>query len=111
MTRALWTPLVDSFLRDQNLGTRDIAAMPVPAPISSPPQLRQGRPGFADYLFASPHKAIAVAPKGAFAFRGGRRSAREAEEAALAACAEYASDCTLYAVDDQLAETASTGSR
>jgi dienelactone hydrolase len=108
----LWTPAVDDFLRDQNLGTRDIAAMPAPAPISPPPQLRdKGRAGFADYLSASPHKAFAVSPKGAFAFRGRRRSAREAEEAALAACAEYAPDCTLYAVDDRLAETASTGSR
>ncbi len=34
-----------------------------------------------------------------------------AAEAALAACAEYAPDCTLYAVDDHLAETANAGSR
>jgi hypothetical protein len=86
--------------------------MPAPPSIQPPPQLRgKGRAGFADYLSASPHRAFAVSPKGAFAFRGGRRSAREATEAALAACAEYASDCTLYAVDDDLAETADTGSR
>jgi len=52
-----------------------------------------------------------VSPKGAFAFRSGRRSTREAAEAALAACAEYAADCALYAVDDHLAETANAGSR
>ena len=108
----LWTPMVDSFLRDQNLGTRDIAAMPAPPPISPPPQSRdKGRAGFANYLSASPHRAFAVSPKGAFAFRGGRRSTREAAEAALAACAEYAPDCALYAVDDHLAETANAGSR
>jgi len=56
-------------------------------------------------------RAFAVSPKGAFAFRSGRRSTREATEAALAACAECASDCPLDAVDDHLAETASTGSR
>jgi len=88
---SLWTPMVDSFLRDQNLGTRDIAAMPAPSPISPPPQLRdKGRAGFSDYLSASPHRAFAVSPKGAFAYRGGRRSAREAAEAALAACTGYA---------------------
>jgi hypothetical protein len=77
-----------------------------------PPQLRdKGRAGFADYHSASPHRAFAVSPKGAFAFRSGRRSTREAAEAALTACAEYAADCALYAVDDHLAETANAGSR
>jgi dienelactone hydrolase len=108
----LWTSAVDGFLRDQNLGTRDIAAMPAPSSIPPPPQLRdKGRAGFADYLSASPHRAFAVSPKGAFAFRSARRSAREAAEAALAACAEYVPDCALFAVDDHLAETANAGSR
>ncbi len=109
---ALWTPAVDGFLRDQNLGTRDIAAMPAPSPLQPPPQLRdKGRAGFADYLAANPHRAFAVSPKGAFAFRSGRRSTREAAEATLAACAEYTPDCALYAVDDHLADTANAGSR
>jgi hypothetical protein len=55
--------------------------------------------------------AFAVSPKGAFTFRGGRRPSREAAEAALAACAEYASDCASYAVDDHLAGSANAGSR
>jgi dienelactone hydrolase len=108
----LWTPAVDNFLRDQNLGTRDVAAMPAPSTLQPAPQLRdKGRAGFADYLSASPHRAFAVSPKGAFAFRSGRRSAHEAAEAALAACAEYAPDCALFAVDDHLAETANAGPR
>jgi hypothetical protein len=54
-------------------------------------------------------RAIAVGVSaGGFARR---RSAQEAAEAALAACAEYAPDCALYAVDDHLAETANAGSR
>jgi hypothetical protein len=69
------------------------------------------RAGFADYLSASPHRAFAVSPKGAFAFRSEHRSTREAAESALAACAEYAPDCALYAVDDHLAKTANAGSR
>jgi len=108
----LWTPMVDGFLRDQRLGTRDIAPAPAPPALPSPPQLREkGRAGFADFLSASPHKAFAVSPKGGFAYRGGRRSAREAEEAALAACAGFAPDCALYAVDDNLVEPGNAGSR
>jgi hypothetical protein len=38
-------------------------------------------------------------------------AAAEAAEAVLAACAEYAADCVLYAVDDHLAQTANAGSR
>jgi dienelactone hydrolase len=108
----LWTPMVDGFLRDQNLGTRDVAAMPAPAALAQPPQLgEKGRAGFSDYLAASPHNAFAVSPRGAFAYRGGRRSAREAADDALAACADFAADCTLYAVDDKLADKAVAGSR
>jgi dienelactone hydrolase len=99
----LWTPMVDGFLRDQNLGTRDLAAVPAPPALARPPQLGEnGRAGFSDYLTASPHKAFAVSPRGAFAYRGGRRSARAAADDALAACANFASDCALYAVDDKL---------
>ncbi len=60
---------------------------------------------------AGPCGLFAVSPKGAFTFRSERRSTREAAEAALTACAEYAPDCTLHAVDDHLAETANAGSR
>jgi dienelactone hydrolase len=100
----LWTPMVDRFLREQNLGSREVAAAPVPPALPPPPQLKEkGRAGFADYLAASPHKAFAVSPKGAFSFRVGRRSAAEAGDAALAGCASFAADCVLYAVDDELA--------
>ena len=107
-----WTPVVDAFLREQRLGSREIAAMPVPPALPPPPQMRErGRAGFADYLAASPHKAFAISPNGAFAYRSARRSASQAKEAALEACADYAPDCTLYALDDQLAGKASVGTR
>jgi hypothetical protein len=98
----VWTPMIDGFLRDQNLGTRDLAALPQPAALAPPQHLDgKGRAGFSDYLSGSPHNAFAVSPRGAFAWRNGRRSAREAADEALAACAGFAPDCKLYAVDDK----------
>jgi hypothetical protein len=69
-----------------------------------PPQLGEtGREGFTAFLSAGPHNAFAVSPRGGFAWRSGRRSAREAAADALAKCADFAPDCTLYAVDGKLA--------
>jgi dienelactone hydrolase len=99
----LWTPMVDKFLRAQNLGSREPIALPLPD-LAAPPQLGAGgRAGFASYLAASPHKAFAVSPKGAFAYRAGQRSAADAEAEALKACGQHAPDCALYAVEDELA--------
>ena len=100
----LWTPMVDAFLRDQNLGTRDLAPLPAPPALPQPTQLNEtGRKGFTAFLSAGPHNAFAVSPRGGFAWRSGRRSDREAADDALAKCAEFAPDCTLYAVDGKLA--------
>ena len=83
--------MVDRFLREQNLGTRDLLAVPHAAALSPPPRLSEkGRAEFADYLAASPHKAFAVSPNGAFGYRSGRRTAQEAQDEALAACTKYA---------------------
>lgn len=103
---SIWTPMVDTFLREQNLGTRDLITAPGAA-LPPPRQLREkGQAGFAAYLGRAPHKAFAVSPRGYFAYRGGLRTIAEARDATLAACAKYAPDCTLYAVDDELAEQA-----
>jgi dienelactone hydrolase len=102
----LWTPMVDRFLREQNLGTRDLIEVSAPSLIP-PPQLGEnGRSNFASYLASGPHKAFAVSPRGAFAHRAGRRSEQEARDDALAACAKYAKDCAIYAIDDKLAGAA-----
>lgn len=107
---ALWTPMVDRFLREQNLGAREVAAAPRPAVLSPPPRSgEKGRSAFADYLAAIPHKAFAASPAGGFAWRSGQRSASAAREAAMEGCAKYAADCAVYAVDDEL--VASNGSR
>ncbi len=108
---ALWTPMVDHFLREQNLGTRELAAAPLPATLSPPPRLREkGRSAFADYLAARPHKAFAVSPTGGFGYRSGQRSAAAAQDAALAGCAKFATDCAVYAINEELVGKAS-GSR
>ena len=66
---SLWTPMVDSFLRDQNLGTRDIAAMPAPSPISPPPQLRdKGRAGFFRLSLREPAPSLCRLGEGSFRF-------------------------------------------
>jgi dienelactone hydrolase len=104
---AIWTPMVDPFLRAQNLGRRDLLPPPVPAALPPPPRLGdKGRAGFANYLSAGPHKAFAVSQRGAWASRSGQRSAAEAREKALAACSNYATDCSVYAVNDALAAKA-----
>jgi dienelactone hydrolase len=98
---SIWTAMVDRFLRAQNLGTRDLIAAPGTV-LAPPPGLSQkGREGFANYLTGGPHKAFAMSPKGAFGWRSGLRSAAEARQAALTACAGYAPDCALVAVDDE----------
>lgn len=99
----IWTPMVDRFLREQNLGTRDLITLSVPN-LPPPAQLKDiGRKNFEIYLAAGPHKAFAVSPRGAFAYRTGRRTEQEARDDALAACAKYTKDCAIYAIDDKLA--------
>ena len=105
---AIWTPMVDDFLRTQNLGRRELLPPPALANLPPPPRLSErGRAGFADYLAAGPHKAFAVSSRGsAWASRSGRQSAGDAQAKALEACGKYAADCAIYAIDDALAAKA-----
>jgi dienelactone hydrolase len=108
----LWTPMVDRFLREHNLGTREVAAAPLPATLSPPPWLRaKGRSAFEAYLAASPHKAFAASPTGSFGYRSGQRSGAAAQDAALAGCAKFSDECAVYAVDEELVGKASAGAR
>jgi dienelactone hydrolase len=98
-----WTPTVDKFLQAQKLVLRgDLLPLPPLPAIEPPPNLSaSGRTGFERYRAAPPHKAFAVSSKGAWAWRSGRRTVRDASEAALEACRERANDCRLVAVDDR----------
>ena len=101
----IWTRMVDGFLRQENLGRRDLLAAP-DLPALPPPQLGEtGRAVFADYLASGRHKAFAVSPTGGFGYFAGARSPSNAQKEAFATCARHALDCALYAIDDELAGT------
>jgi dienelactone hydrolase len=106
---AMWPKPVDDFLREQNLGARDLLPPPTLPALPPPPRLTEkGRTSFTDYLTAGPHKAFAAASSGAFGYWSGTRSLQKAEDEALGSCAQIAPDCALYAIDNELAATQAT---
>ena len=61
---------------------RTLLALPTPPrPPANLPSA--ARPGFDEFRFAAPHKAFAVAPRGAYGWRSGLRTADEARAKAL----------------------------
>lgn len=102
--RPQWTPYLDTFLRERGLVGRDILGPPDPLP--RPRQLDEAaRAEFARYLASMlPHKAFAVSPNGGYGWRSGRATADDARRDSLAACLKWSPVCTLYAVDERLAE-------
>jgi dienelactone hydrolase len=99
----IWPTMVDDFLHRQKLGLPE----PLPAPafpdVLPPPQFgEKGRAAFADYLAAGLHKAFAVSSRGSYGYQAALRSPEDAKKRALARCAELASDCTLYAVENDV---------
>lgn len=71
------------------------------ASAATPPQLAaNGRNDYGAYLTARDHRAFAIAPGGAWAWKGEAATRGDAEEAALAACRDNtAQKCVLYSVD------------
>jgi dienelactone hydrolase len=103
----IWAPMVDDFLRSQDLVLRDtLLEVPVPA-VEPPPQLADdGRAEFQRYLLSAPHKAFAASPTGHTGLSVGQRTAREAEKHALETCKKFApkSDpCVVVVIDDEKA--------
>lgn len=62
-----------------------------------------GREGYRDFLIFDKHRAFAIAPGGAWSWKGGEASAESAEQGALNACRDNSDQsCVLYAVDDKV---------
>jgi hypothetical protein len=59
-----------------------------------------GRREFEKYRASGSHKAFAVSPEGAFAWRSGQPTVEAAMAGALAACTGHADDCRVMFADD-----------
>jgi hypothetical protein len=97
----LWTPMVDDFLKAQNLVVRaEFLPAPVPPKIPPPPDLSvNGRQAFTTFLGSAPHKAFAISPNGAYGWTSGRRTIEAARTRALSNCATE-DGCHVVVVDD-----------
>jgi dienelactone hydrolase len=101
---SVWLPMVDAFLREQNLGLRTPLPPPSADALPPPPQLvGSGREAFKQFVLAGDHKAFALSTGGRrFGWRAGMRSEREARIAAIEACERVGESCNIYATDDEL---------
>ncbi|MBI5891142.1 MAG: TlpA family protein disulfide reductase [Nitrosomonadales bacterium] len=71
-----------------------------------------GREGYRDFLTFDKHRAFAIAPGGAWSWKGGESSAESAQQSTLSACGEENGQaCVLYAVDDRVVFDARAWSR
>ena len=62
-----------------------------------------GREGYRDFLVFDKHRAFAIAPGGAWSWKGGEVTAESASQHALSACQDDSGQpCILYAVDDRV---------
>ncbi|MBV9611272.1 MAG: dienelactone hydrolase family protein [Acidobacteriaceae bacterium] len=83
----IWSPIVDDFLRKQNLVLRAEPLPPPKAPDIAPPAelSEEGQEAFRSYLLAGPHKAFATSPHG-FGYSAARITMDEARKHALENC-------------------------
>lgn len=103
----IWTPMVDQYLKSQNLVLRD-SLLPIAVPAVDPPSYLSGHglDEFHFYLLGAPHKAFAASPDGHVGAMFGRRTADEAQKHALENCkkaTENHTPCTLVMSDDEKA--------
>lgn len=101
----VWAPMVDSFLKSQNLVLRD-TLLQIPVPAVEPPAYlsSEGRGAFQRYLLSAPHKAFAASASSGFGMSIGQRRTQEAENHALEVCKKSApkSDpCAIVMIDDE----------
>jgi dienelactone hydrolase len=103
-----WTPMVDEFLKRQNLVLRE-TLLQIPVPSVDPPAylLSQNREEFELYLLGAPHKAFAASQGGHAGMIFGRRTDEEAEKRALEGCKKVApkdDPCTVVMINDKKAQ-------
>jgi dienelactone hydrolase len=101
----IWAPMVDDFLKRQDLVLRD-TLLEVPVPAVEPPAYldNNGRDEFQTYLLGAPHKAFAASSARAFGVSFGQRTAQLAEKEALKACSKIAArndPCAVIMIDDE----------
>ena len=98
-----WAPMVDEFLKRQNLVLRQtLLQIPLPAaefPSTLPDSAREE---FQQYLLSAPHKALVASSTGTVSVSIGRRARAEAEQHALKDCQKRAKDaeCKVIMTDD-----------
>ena len=103
---AIWTPMVESFLVQQNLTLRtSLLALPAPPDIAAPSSLSaSGAAEFRSFLTLPLHKAFAVSPGGHYGYAFGRRTEKEASKLAEEHCRDSTDKkdpCTVVLVDEQ----------
>jgi len=100
---SVWAPHVDALLNKHKLAVRE-DLLPLPQPDSGLLQHlpKSHQAALQDYLIHAPHKAFALSPSGAYAWRSGRRTAEAARADALAECAKRANDCRVIVVDEEV---------
>jgi dienelactone hydrolase len=102
----VWTPMVDDFLKSQNLALRDtLLDLPMPSAAADPPESlsSEARNEFLLYLLSAPHKAFAVSATGVFGYSVGMRTKEEAQQHALETChkaALHSAPCEILMLDD-----------
>jgi dienelactone hydrolase len=101
----LWTPIVDNFLKSQNLVLRDTLLEIQPPAVAPPAGLSEDAlDEFQIYLLSPPHRAFAASPGGHFATSVGRRTPEDAQKHALEECKKAAprnDPCAIVMIDDQ----------
>ena len=99
----VWTPIVDDFLKSQNIVLRKTLLEVPPPAVEPPPYLSPGaRNAFELYLLSPPHKAFAASQTGAFASSVTQRNTEEAQRQALENCRKSApknQPCTIVMID------------
>lgn len=102
----VWAPMVDEFLKAQNLELRDsLLPLPAPPPINPPDGFpERSLADFRNYLILPSHKALAISERHLYGYSSGRRTEKDAEVKALDNCKEVAPKgdrCHIAMIDDR----------